>query len=165
MGAGYSNAINYNLFSLFEGYVIILQFRNWGVFGGTKWKYPFLQWTNLIVWLITTLFNHNGFNSYYIIGHSVLIVVLSINMVNDLLFTRHRSLLRQPKFLICMAFIILFTYTIMVEALWIFGINQSHTFRVHVLVIMSYINCLTNLVFALAILWMPMKRTYIFQSL
>jgi hypothetical protein len=67
-------------------------------------------------------------------------------------------------FLICNAFIIYFTFKILVEAFWLYGVNESVNFQAMVFDISSYINVFTNLIYALAVLWMPMKRVFTMPS-
>jgi hypothetical protein len=53
-----------------------------------------------------------------------------------------------------------FTYSVLVEAFWIFGINHSSVFRNNIYGILSYINLFVNLLFTLAIVWMPTRLVF-----
>lgn len=166
MEAGYSNALNYNLYTLAESLLITWQFRRWGLFGKQRWLYYLLQTLYIAGWNFEWLMNpaNRVFNSYFVIGHSIIIVLMSISQVNRLLFSVNRNLGREPVFLICMGMVVYFTYAVMVEAFWVYGLNQSKTFRLGIYEILSYINLFTNLLFAFATLCMPLKRQYIMQS-
>lgn len=163
---GYSNAICYNLFLLAESLLITWQFRKWGLFDNKATNYYFLQSAYICGWTIECVLSDENrlFNSYFIIGHSIIIVMMSIIQINRMLFSVSRHLLKNPIFLISMGMSIYFTYTVIVEAFWVYGLNQSISFRLGIYEILSYINLFTNLLFAIATLCIPLKRQYIMQS-
>jgi hypothetical protein len=162
---GYSNALNYNIYSLAEALLLTWQFRRWGLFRGKEIIYPLLQWSYAGAWVIESLTIHsvNTFNSGFLIGYSFLILLMSVVMINRLLVREPYYLLRNSRFLILMALMIYFTYAVLVEAFWLFGLNRSRFFRIRIYEILSYINLFTNLIYAVAILWMPMKPRYILR--
>lgn len=163
--AGYSNAINYNIFTLIEALLITWQFRKWKLFEKQIVIYYLLQFAFAAGWIVETVLREklHPFNSYFIIGHSAIIVLLAVNMINTVMFGEPAFLLQNPVFLICMGLIIYFTYAILVEEFWVYGLNRSTIFRIHIYEILAYINLFTNLVFALAALCIPLKRQYILQ--
>jgi hypothetical protein len=162
---GYSNALNYNIYSLAEALLLTWQFRRWGLFRGKEIIYPLIQWSYAGAWVIESLTIHsvNTFNSGFLIGYSFLILLMSVVMINRLLVREPYYLLRNSRFLILMALMIYFTYAVLVEAFWLFGLNRSRFFRIRIYEILSYINLFTNLIYAVAILWMPMKPRYILR--
>lgn len=166
MNAGFSNAINYNLFCLAEFLLISLQFKRWELFKDSNKLFWALQFLFVGFWIVETMarWNVKGFDSYFIIGHAVVIVLMSIHMLNKVMFMEPTALLKNPIFLICIGLVIFFTYSILVEAFWVYGLTKSKEFRIMIYEILAYINLFTNLVFALAALWIPMKRQYILQS-
>jgi hypothetical protein len=105
----------------------------------------------------------NVFSSYFTIGRSIVIVLLSVSMLHLLFEKPVPSLLRHPVFLICIGLVVLFTYTAIVEGFLIFGAGLSKSFRVRIFFILACINFITNFIFAFAILWMPIKRRYLLQ--
>ena len=162
---GYSNAFNYNLFVLVEAVLITQQFSNWGLFGLRKTVPVFLQLFFIVLWVFDYLLRGelHVFLSYYIIGYSAIIVFMSIHMLTHVLFKEPGVLLQHPVFLICMSFIIYFTYTIITETFWLYGLNNSSSFRIHISEMFSYVNLFTNLIYAFSILWIPMKRQSILR--
>ncbi len=161
--SGYSNAPSYNIYSLVEVLLICWQFNRWNLFGERKGWFIGVLVICLIVWaadifIINSIYR---FSSYSIILHSFVIVVMSIHMINHLIFKEIVSFMRHPVFLICLGFIFYFTYAILVEMFWVLGLNRSGSFRAKIYEILSYINLITNLIYALAVLWMPMKPRYI----
>ncbi len=162
---GHSNWVNDNLYSLAEAWLLTWQFYRWRLFGDRQWLCRMVQVFFTLIWLIEIADSSPAhlFNSYYRIIHAFLILLMSISMINQLVFKVSVSLLTDPVFLICMGLSLFFTYSILVETFWLYGLNQSTGFRLRVYSIISYINLLTNLVFALATLWIPLKRRYIMQ--
>jgi hypothetical protein len=163
--AGYSNALSYNLFSLAEAILLTWQFKRWFLFADRTILYYILQGIFIAGWLIETAATGklHLFNSYFIIGHSILLVLMSVNMINKVMFEDPFSLFKNPIFLICMGLIVFFTYFILVEAFWLNGLNRSKTFRIHIYEILPFVNLFTNIVFALATLCIPLKRQYILR--
>jgi hypothetical protein len=165
MYAGKPNALNYNLFALAEAMLVLWQFSRWGLFKGRRQFFYLLQIIIVAGCAAEWILYSNGriYNSHFIIGYSLLIVLMSILMINRLLFSVTDPLLREPVFLICTGFCIYFSYTVLVEAFWLYGLNHSKHFRLGIYDILSYINLFTNLLYAYALLWIPLKRQYIMQ--
>ena len=162
---GYSNVISYNLFGLFESVLLTWQFWRWGLFFEHKRLYYFLQVMYVVGWVAEIMITSvHSFNSYFVIVHSFVLVMMSISMINRIVLNETTSLFRQPVFIFTLALIIYFTYAILVEAFWIVGFNHKRMFRLRIYEILSYINLLTNLLFALAFVWIPTKPRYILQS-
>jgi hypothetical protein len=166
MKAGYSNAIYFNVFALLEAVLISWQFRKWGLFERWRGLYISLQVIFCICWVAETVMknNLNSYNSYFVIGFSSIIVVMSVSLLNKEIFKEPTLLLFNPVFLICIGLIVYFTYSILVEIFWVYGLNRSSSFRNRIYEIFSYVNLFTNLLFGFATLWIPMKRQYLLQS-
>jgi len=161
--SGRPNAANSNVFALLESQVICWQFYQWKLFERRQKLFYLLLAGFFIIWLIENfvLSTLHQFNSYFIIIRAFVIVLMSISTINNLIVFEQGQLLKNAVFLICIGFIVYFTFSIMVETFWLYGLNQSKIFRNHIYEILAYINLLANLIYALAILWMPMKRKFI----
>lgn len=159
-----SNILNFNFFSLIESFLMALQFLKWGLFEESKKLYYTVQILFVAGWTAEN-FIHSfySFNSYFVIGHSFLLLMMSISMINVVVLKFSNPLFQQPIFLICIGLIIYFTYAILVEAFWIVGFNHQSAFRLKIYEIMSYINLFTNLLFGFAFLWIPMRPQYILR--
>ena len=161
--AGYSNVVLYNAYSLAECVLLCWQFRRWE-FIQNEVFYCALLGVCVCFWGIEWIVQPPpGFLSYFIIFYSFVLVLLSINAINQLLFRDMISLLRNPIFLLCICFILYFSFSALVESFWMAGLQRSKTFRLHVHALLCYINLLTNLIFAIAVLWMPLRLRYILQ--
>jgi hypothetical protein len=163
--AGYNNEISYNLFDLLESILLTWQFLKWGLFTERKMLYYFLQPAYGVLWA-AEIFDTSihSFNSYFVIVHSFLLVMMSISMINMIALKETAPLFKQPVFLLCLALILYFTYAILVEAFWVVGFNHKKAFRLKIYEILSYINLFTNLLFAFAFIWIPMRPRYILRS-
>lgn len=161
---GYTNVISYNLFGLVESVLLTWQFLKWGLFGKNKRYYYLLQLSFFLLWMAeSSLFSVQTFNSYYVIAHSFVLVMMSITTINMVVLKETTPLFKQPVFIFCLALIFFFTYSILVECFWIVGFNHQKMFRLKIFEILSYINLLTNLLFAFGYLWVPMRPRYILQ--
>lgn len=159
---GYTNAIPFNVYSLVAAMLIGWQFMRWGLFKKKEWYFA-MQSIFLVSWIVEFVKSDNLFNSYFIIGYSSVIVLLCIEQINREIFRVKRKLYLHPIFLICMGLLVFHTYSVMVETFWIYGLNKSSVFRLRIYEIMAYINLFTNLLFAFAIVWIPLKLQYILR--
>lgn len=162
---GFSNALNVNVFTLMEACLVTQLFYKLGLFAKRTWP-VLLQVLFVLGWVAECFYyrNLNSFYSHFIIGYSTILVFLSINLLHTVLFQTSAKLYRNPVFLISMGLIVYFTYSIIVELFWFYGLNNTEVFRNKIYTIFSYINLFTNTLFILATLWIPLKREYILRS-
>ena len=163
--AGYSNVISYDIFLLIEVMIINWQFKRWHLYERGSKLYLILQLLFICGW-VSEIIARGGlqqFDSYFIIGSSAIIVLLSINMLNQIIFKDPSVLIINPIFLICMSMVVYFTFSILVEVFWLYGLNKSKEFRISIYEILAYINLFTNLVYGIATIWIPMKPRYILR--
>jgi len=163
---GYSNTALYNFFSLFEAIIITWQFKRWRLFGNNNLIYYCCQLLYILSFCAEIIARGNAYEfvSFFIVEYSTIIVFIAIGVINSVIFKDPMPLFLNPLFLICMGWIIYFTYMALIEIFWVYGLNKSSTFRIRVYDIFAFINLFTNLLFAFATLWIPMKRRYILQS-
>lgn len=157
--------INGVIYALCESLLLLWFFKNLGVFKRNKYLLYSLFFLFVVVWIAENFFNsHFGarFNLYFDIFYSFCVVLLSLRVLNDLLFVE-RELLKNPTFLICVGLIIFFTYEIIERLFWLYGLENSDNFVRSVQSILMIINLLTNLIYALAVLWMRKRQTFTLQ--
>lgn len=157
-----TNAYNSNIYSLLEAILLTLQFRYWGLFA-KKYLANIICGAFVIFWSLECLiFSDLGrFCSYFMIGYSFIIVLMSIQMVNTLIVNEQHSIIKNPCFLICIAWILYFTFKVLVEIFWLYGLSANNEFGIKVFHISTFINLFSNFIFALAFLWMPRKQEFI----
>ena len=99
------------------------------------------------------------FSPYFRIFYSFFIVLLSVNKINFMITHDNRNLFRNPKFLICIGFIIYFMYMIIYR--WAYQVSISSRSETHIadiiIFLMAYVNALTNGIFAIAFLLIPAR--------
>jgi hypothetical protein len=162
---GHFNIINNNIYSLIEGLLLLWFFKLMNVFQRYKILFPILIIIFLVAWVSDNFVFHRfgtTFNSYYNIICSFILVLTAITAVNNII-VKEREILFNSFFLICVAIVIFFTYMILVEAFWLYGLTASQNFSTKVFDILSWINLLCNLIYALAILWMQKKQPFTLQ--
>ncbi len=159
---GYSTILNNNIYIGAEALLIVWQFREWGLFQSYKKGYPITIIILVTLWIIE---NNNiealgKMTMDFRLLYSLLIVILSINLNNRLVFTYKKNLVKSPVFLICCGFTIYFTYKILIEVFWVYGLNASADFRNNVYIILTWINALVNILYTVAVVCIPMKPHY-----
>lgn len=154
--------VNSNIYVLLESLLLLWQFRKWGLFMEYPFIYRLLQVLFLGVWITENfiLFSIFQFSSWFRIFYSFVIVLLSVTLLNRQIVGDKGALLKNPVALICLAFIIYYTFKVLVETFWVYGLNENTTFQIKIYFILDCINLFSNLVYALAVLWMPTKRQF-----
>jgi hypothetical protein len=161
-----NTTLNNNIYVLLEACLILWQFQKWGLFQRQKAFVPVLLLSFVTFWCVEIFVNYHYLYvaSYFRIFYSFVIVLMSIHMINFIIVSESRSLLKNPIFLICIGFIIFFTYKILIEIFWVYGLNGSRDFRNNVYMIHSLINFFSNIIYALAALWVPRKQIFLMPS-
>ncbi len=159
---GYSTILNNNIYIGAEALLILWQFREWGPFQSYKKSYQIIIIILLTMWILE---NNNiemlgKITMEFRLLYSLLIVLLSIHLNNKLVFTYKKNLIKSPVFLLCSGFTIYFTYKILIEVFWFYGLNTSADFRNNVYIILTWINALVNILYSVALLCIPTKPHY-----
>lgn len=156
------NIVFINFYMLFEWLLIAWQFRVWGLLRSRKNVYLTVVIIPCVIWLTERLVfrQRDYFVPYYQVLYCFLIVLFSVNMINYLITHEYRRLFGNPIFLICIAFIIYFVYTIIFN--WAYqtslkGMTETTSF---IIVLHNYVNALTNIIFAIALLLIPPPQKF-----
>lgn len=155
-----SNYINSNLYVLVASLFLTWFFKRNGLFGKARAAYYSLLATFTIVWLAEVLIikDITEITSYFRILFSFITALLSISMINSILISGTDEIKKNMLFMICLAFTFYFTYRVLVEAFWIYGLKSSLDFQLLVLNVSVFVNLFTNLIYAVALLWIPRKQ-------
>lgn len=162
---GFSNAINNNIYVLMESLLLMWQFKKWNLFSRVKFLFPVLSGGFVLLW-ITESFLINDINytiSYFRIIYSFVLVMLSLTVISRQLSMERKVILKNSIFLICIAYVIYFTNKVIIGMFWLYGLRFSNQFAADLVWILIFINLFTNLIYALAVLWMPGKRRFSLQ--
>ena len=164
--SGNSNAFNNNMYTLAEAILFTWLFKRLGLFDKSRNLFFVLILFFGAAWLTETLFlermKHN--TSYFRILYAFVIVLLSIQTIYKQLILEKRNILKNSIFLICTGFVIYYTYNVIVGLFWLYGLRASLEFQMSIFNIMVFINCFVNLIYALAVLWMPTKHRFSLPS-
>ena len=149
-----------NLYVLAESILIPLQFIVWG----------YLHKKRKALYIVTAILTLSWMTEHLVTGHitrlypylrmfySLLIVLLSINMLNYLVIHEERNLIRHPVFIICTAFIIFFTYQLAYEGIYhiVSNLESINTSKLNAA--FSIINAVCNILYGLAFLLVPSRN-------
>ena len=159
------NTVNNNIYVLAEAVLIAWQFKKWKIFERLRFLFPTILFLFSISWIIEILVKSiRAELFYYMIFYSFVIVLLSVQTINRLIITERRNILKNSIFLICTAFVINYTLTVLVLSFWLYGINVSDVFTRKIGIILPALNVFVNLIYALAVLWMPTKQRFTLPS-
>ena len=161
-----SNIVNLNIYLLIESFLLLWQFTRWGILPKKSFWIPLLSISFIIFWIVENfiIYTITRYDSWFMIFYSALFTFMSISAINKLLVTERKSLIWNPIFIICAAFIIYFTTIILSEVFWVYGISQNETFASKVYSISVIINFISIIFYTLAILWMPIKHRFTLPS-
>jgi hypothetical protein len=156
------NTVNSNIFVLLEYLLIVYQFYKWNNKKGLK-KYVILALLGLAVWsadnLVLNSITHN--NSLFRAFYSFLVVFFSIDQVNKLVIYERGPLFKNPMFIICITFLLYYGFKAFVESYNLFHLGLSKTLLRDLWIILYFVNGIANLLYALAVLWIPTKVKFI----
>lgn len=158
----YNNAVNNNIFFLLQSALVLYQFWQWKLFPkkGALLVSGLLLLTLFWVTENLVLGNLLQLGSYFLISHSLLIALLSVVMINQVIAREKGVLLKNASFLICTGFILYFINAALVEIFYLYGLGSSLQYRTYVTRILVFVNLFTNLLFAVAVLWMPKRLKF-----
>lgn len=154
-----TTTLNNNVYVLIESILLTVFFAKAGLFRHQKMVYYFTGLFLLVYVIENFIAGEISRNStYFRIIYSFIIVLMSISLVNRLIFSTNRSLWKHASFILCLGFIVYFTYKVLMQSFVLYGIEKQSLFLLNIYLIMIYINLGTNLLYAYSVLWMH-KRT------
>lgn len=153
-----------HIYSYVEFALFAWLFHNWGLFNRNNIVFASILVIFFIFWVIASFFIH-GFkapNFYFLILHSFALIFFSVSTFNKLVVHERGNIFRNAKFLICIGIIIFYTFFVLfcVTSLSVFSQNVSNPFKQHLQEINVYTNLLVNILYALAMLWIPRKQNF-----
>jgi len=153
--------LDWQLFNLFEAIILTTQFYYWRVFSRFKWGFILVLILLIGLWFVENLVISSiyEFNPVFLIAKPFILVLLSVQTINHIIVNQNRSPLnRNSMFIICVALVIYFIYNIFVYTLQAKGISKTDkNLMTKVFEIMVYINAFTNLLYGIAMCFIPEK--------
>lgn len=159
---GYSNAVNTNFFLLIEVLLILWQFKCWGLYDAYSVLVPYIIIALMLCWLI--VFHKPAhlklFLPFFRYVSAGLIVIMSMLMVIKLTITYNGHLLRSSIFLFCTGFCVYYSSAVLMEVFLQMGSILSDALRIEIFKAGSLVNLVCNIIYLIAVLWMPMKPRF-----
>ncbi len=155
-----NNAPNSNVYVLVSSLIVLYQLNTFSI------KKPNILVTILILsllvfsWLIENFFIYTlwRFNAFNNILFYLVIVFFSIRVLAQDMFTGLSAKSDKVIFLISVIFLLQYLVSLIVELFWIYGIYSSSLFLTNIYWIISWMSLVVNLMYILAVLWIPKKR-------
>jgi hypothetical protein len=153
------NASVIKVYSLLECCIIIYQMYLWQNSDKYKKLFTLLAGICITFWIIETIvfLNINTWSPYFRVFYAFVIVLLSVNQINSMMFNTDLVLSKNPTFIICLGFIIFFLYQIIYEASYFIGSDKSIVAN-HFIIGFGYINFAINILYAIAVYFITAKQ-------
>jgi len=141
-----------NIYELVECCLILYQFHLWGNKKTGNLTFVFLTSVCVLIWVIEYIAfsNLNTFSPFFRVFYAFIIVLLSINQINALMVKPDGLLIKSPRFLLSLAFIVFFIYQIIYLASLFVGMDKSIIAR-KIVIGFDYINLAVNILFAVVV--------------
>ncbi len=156
-----SNDINSNIYVLCEYLILLYQFYKWG--GCPAKKLSFFAGFGIAVWITDNFILHSiaENNSLFRSVYALILLFFSIDRMNSVIVFQNRNLLLNTVFLVSASFLLYYGCKLFVEIFHLYHVNFSNLFYTYVWLTLSVINCIANIVYAIAILCIPTRQELI----
>ncbi len=157
-----NNIVIGNIYVLIESLFLLWQFSNWMNYKSGKRKYLLIGILFFAIWLTDNLLMHDitRINSFFRVSYSFIIVFLSMEQINLVFLSERDNVLKNATFLLCAAFIVFFVFKALFEVFYMINVRMSDNFYHTLFLILVIVNFFTNLIFAIAVLWIPKKLKF-----
>ncbi|HTH83125.1 MAG TPA: hypothetical protein VL490_09330 [Mucilaginibacter sp.] len=154
-----SNAPVINVYHLLECCLILYQLYIWKNSAKSKSLFMALGGICVTFWFIEIIVfkNINSFSPYFSVFYSFVLILLSINQINAMMFYHEEALFKNPRFIISLGFIIIFLYQIIYEASCFVGNDQSVVTN-KIIIGWGYINLGINILYTIAFFFVTGKN-------
>lgn len=158
-GFNESNIWVVKIYSLLESLIIIYQFYLWKDEGRRPAIYISFWIGFTLFWLTeAVIYSRPGeFCPFFRVFYAFVIVLFSINQINFMMFNHDGALFKNPRFISCLGFIVIFLYQIIYEASFFIGSEQSAVAN-KIIIGFGYINFVINLLYAVAMFFITDKK-------
>ncbi len=159
----HSTEVNSNIYTLIEFLLIVWLFAQWNsIYTDKKFYYTILV-IGFAVWVLDNLllYSLQHQNSIFRIFYAILFVYLSIMQINKLIFSSEKNIVYNSQFIICIAFLIYFSYKATFEIFFLVQVGWSNNFYVQLFTIFVFVNLFSNILYAFAVLCIPKKQKFI----
>lgn len=155
-----NNAVSSAIFVLLEFGLILYQFYLWN--RGNSKKYYLFAMAGLVTWILDNFILNSitQNNSLFRVFYSFVIIFFSIDQLNKILIYEKGRLLKNAGFIICLTFLFYYGCKAFVEAFNMFHLGISDVFLRNLWITLYFINGISNLLYAIAIICIPTKEEF-----
>lgn len=155
-------AVNGNIYVLLEYFLALRVFYSWGLHQSRLMGYFILGAACSCVWIIDNLILHSltTFNICFRIVSAMIIVCLSTDQINQLVYTEKGKLSYNTRFLAASGFLVFFFYKLFYEILYFIELPLSYPAHQNLYFIFLGFNLMYTLLYTLVIIWLPTKLKY-----
>jgi hypothetical protein len=156
-----NNLYAYNIFMLLDFVILVWMFSNWGAFT----RYHLLLKRGLLVFFLLLwatdnfiISSINRDNIIFRLAYSLALALVAINQLSTIYIKNNGYLVKNPYLYVCLGVIFYYSFSA-----FIYAINNSSLFEPgpalwkYTTLIYVIVNAVANLLYAIALLWMPKK--------
>jgi hypothetical protein len=153
-----------NVFSFIDFFLFLWLFHNWGLFNRKKSTFITIAGIFFMIWIVENalLTGFVKLNLYFFMLYAFALIFFSVNTFNKAVVHERSSIFRNPKFWICLGIIIFYPFFILtvITGISLFRNNVSVQFRRDLQAISVFSNLLVNILYAVAVIWVPRKKNF-----
>lgn len=152
-----------NVFSIIDFCLFAWLFHNWGLFNYKKKHFTTLIVSFCIAWFLITFFltGFTKINNPFLLLYSFALIIFSVTTFNKIVVQERVNIFTNAKFWICIGIIIFYSFFIVTRATDLSAgmlLHISQPFLRSLQEINNYSNVLVNLLYAVAVIWIPRKK-------
>lgn len=158
-----NNILIVNACILLDFFILNFLFKTWNLYSKNPKLYLVVNTLITAFFITESILNHDLFvlNSYSRGFRSFVLVILSIQQINNSLFKETGIILLKPQFLVCIGLIITHTFTCFISLFLSLKIEASQDFYYSLYYINISTSILSNLLFTFAIFRMPEQKKFL----
>ncbi len=155
-----NNMISSNIYTLIEFGLFLWFF--YGLSNRKAHTYWLLGFSGITLWIADNIFMHDvdGDNTVFRVLSFAIILLLSMNKISRVILNEQKQPYKKTDLLLCISFFMYYTYQGFVTIFNMFPIGVSTEFYTRLWLILAITNLITNIVYTVAILWIPKQQPY-----
>lgn len=158
-----------NVFSLADFCLFAWLFHNWGLFNFNKKAFYATLGVFFLLWVYITFFfsGFSNINNLFLLLYSFALIFFSVTTFNKIVVQQRINIFENARFWICIGIIIFYSFFIVTRATDLSTIsikdvgnvlNSKTSFKDDLQKINAYSNILVNLLYAVAVIWIPRQK-------
>lgn len=151
-----------NCFSLIDCWLFTWLFHNWGLFNRNRKAYLAIMTGFVLAWIVLTIFvkGITKSNYYFRVLYSFALIFFSVSTFNKMIVQERGNIFKNARFWICIGIIIFYTFFTMICVTSISWQSVSRVFRRNLQSVNVFTNLLVNILYAIAMLWIPRNKRF-----